>query len=123
MVFEGLPAGPEGSPEAAVVEFFAAWSARDWDRVLEVTQRSWIVAHDDPVSSLRALLSAKPLEVKVLSYGALNPVSYVVSANLKRTIARGVSDTKSVRIVVVCEADPGIPVETGDWGVNPVTVL
>ena len=120
---ENAPTGEPGGPEEALVKFLEGWAEMDWKKAVEYSQRSWVAIHADPVDALRALLTVKPMKIHILGQGELNPVVYVAQMALNRQIARGVMDTKVVRAIVVCEAEPMVPLEGGHWGVNPTSIV
>lgn len=120
---ENAPVGEPGGPEEALVKFLEGWRDMDWKKAVEYCQQSWVGIHEYPVEALKALLTVKPTKIHILGQGELNPVVYVAQIALNRQIARGVTDTKVIRAIVVCEAEPMVPLEGGHWGVNPTSIV
>lgn len=109
------------TPEAAVFRFLEGWKNYKLANSLECCQKSWVIGLDDPLESLKAILSVNLKAYKVTSSVILNSVVQAVTAVLTISRARGVSQNINVVIRVIKEIQPLLPSPDGDWGVNPIT--
>jgi len=122
MIYLDLSIYPASSPEACVYHFLEAWIKAKWSVMLENTQKSWVIAQDNPLEALRAVLSHNLKGYKVLDSTRLNPVVNAITVILSVGIARGVTKNKTVTIRTISEIQPLLPSPEGEWGVNPITV-
>jgi len=113
---------PAGSAERAVAEYLIAWKANDWQRMANVTQRTWFAGESDPVARMKAwhdVLDIAGAEITAAEPAA--PAMIDVSVRLTLTVGSEVkTETRTCRVIRETGAyQPDA--ENGMWGVNPIT--
>ena len=109
------------SPERALAEYLNCWKQKDWNKMVEFTQKTWRSGKEHPEEhladryDLRNLVGAEitkknvmgdnmvQVEAKVYFFMGASPREEKITANLIR------------------ESAPYTPSSTGDWGVNPIS--
>jgi len=118
-----LSAYPDATPESVVYQFLEGWMSKKWAGLLKVTQKSWVVAQEDPLEALKSILSYNLKGYKALNSIKLNEVVHAITVILSLSIARGVVQNKTVTIRTIKEMQPLLPSPEGEWGVNPITAV
>jgi len=118
-----LSAYPDATPESVVYQFLEGWKSKKWAGLLKATQKSWVVAQDDPLEALKSILSYNLKGYKALNSIKLNEVVHAITVILSLSIARGVVQNKTVTIRTIKEVQPLLPSPEGEWGVNPITAV
>jgi len=122
MIIKGLDPNAN-TPEMVIGEFLDAWEKRDWKKMGDYSQLSWINVVPDSLEMLESMFSFKPISVEVGEKSLLNNVTFAAMLKIKYLIARGVRKECETQVRVLCEAEPMLPSAKGTWGVNPVTMV
>lgn len=122
MIVKGLE--PDTStPQMVIGQFLDAWASRDWKKMEECSQISWMNIIPDPREMLKAMFSYKPLSIEVTEKALLNNVTFAAMLKIRYLIARSVEKECVLQVRVLCEEGPMLPSAKGTWGVNPTTMV
>ncbi len=112
-------------PLRKIVQFFMYWETRNWKKMRDVIQISWVDKIDQfgLRENLMAMFNTKPVEIEVVTHRFINNVVFDAEVKIKHQIARGVVKEESRHARVICEILPMVPSPDGSWGINPTSVL
>jgi hypothetical protein len=110
------------TPPAAVVrDWVGAWKAKNFKRMTQLSEVSWLLRTRNPIQTLRDQYGFKD----VLSYRFVRCAASSVSARVTFRVKYRTFKVSHVQIraVVVREDKRGNPSALGRWGVNPISIL
>jgi hypothetical protein len=119
---EAAPAATCAGPASVVQEWVAAWKAKRFRRMAELSEAGWRRTESNPVGTLRNDYGFKD----VLSYRFVRcPFATTVSARVTFRVKYRGFGLRRVQItaVVLREDARGDLSAFGDWGVNPISTL
>lgn len=112
----------ESTPQETLSKFFSAWKDSQWAEMAEHSQLTWRSHHSDPAHQIEGMF-ARPLggfevgQSEVIS-DCCEHVSFKLSLGKGFSGQRIEGWANVIRETGAYEPDP-----TGQWGVNPVSVL
>ncbi len=114
---------PSHSAERALAEFLISWQNEDWERMASFTQKTWKHGEDDPNDIMWAWFGFMELQgVEINSVVHTSECVTDISFTMYYIIFNDVkSETRVAR--VICETEPYTPDPSGEWGVNPISIL
>lgn len=110
-------------PEQVLKEFLEAWGKMEWEKMIDLSQISWIHIQPNPLLAMKAKFSIKPIDYEIRKGRQLNPVVYAAIVKIIYAPARGTISQKDIAVRVIRESVPMIPDENGTWGVCPMNFL
>jgi ketosteroid isomerase-like protein len=110
-------------PYDVLVDYFDAWKEKDWKRMMDCCQFSWIDTFADPLEELMARHSFKLIEAKIENITPVNPVVVTGLVKIKYSLARGVNREVEVYPRLICERGPLFPDPYGKWGICPTSMV
>lgn len=124
---------PEGTPERTFLEFAKAWQDRDFGRMLDFCQKTWLETnHNATIGNVSAtfrgldllnLVYVERLTDEEMNKKGLNPE---VIADLKVCVKIKVGKKCKTKLFLprlVKESGPYIADPNGQWGINPVSAF
>ena len=115
------------APASVLRSWVGAWKAKDFRRMVALSQVSWRKHQSQPVETLSSFYGFKDvLNYRYLRCEASNIFGPNVFARVTfRLRYRALGRVKSVLITanVIREDRRGYPSATGQWGVNPLSAL
>ena len=115
---------PAGSAERVLAEYVLAWKNQDWGNMVNYTQKTWVSKQSDPAGILQAQYDFKSLkgfhDVKVVSG---NNVSKDISFIVEYEMQTNKISKKQITARVIKEDGSYSPSESGQWGVNPISMM
>ena len=113
-----------GSAEQALANYVLAWKNQDWARMVNYTQKTWANKQGDPAGILQAQYDFMILkgfhDVKVVSG---NNVSKDITFIVEYEKSTNVISKKQITARVIKEDGSYSPSESGQWGVNPISMM
>jgi len=111
-------------PVDALTSFMDAWKDSNWSEMLKYTQKTWRSKENNNSDLLKNwfylkdLLTFKVLKINQISLSCVDVIlgiGYIFGDSK-------IKETK-IRARVICETEPYKPSPTGEWGVNPISIL
>lgn len=114
---------PFHSAERALAEFLISWQDEDWERMASFTQKTWRYREDNPADMMWAWFGFMELQgAEINNIVRISETTIDISFTIYYLIGNNIkSETKVAR--VICETGPYTPDTSGEWGVNPISVL
>lgn len=109
------------SATTVMTSWLAAWKAKDFKRMVQLSERSWRLRTPDAVGQLRDQYGFKD----VLTYRFRHCTGNAVSARVTFRVDYKTFKRSRVQIagMVIREDKQGHPSAIGQWGVNPISTL
>ena len=112
------------TPEKVVTDFMKAWRKKDFEKMKRYCQKTWI--EESKISLSEMLKSFELRSWKILKTVGVGETCRDVNLNL--TLERNgkwikMSALCKVTARTICEVAPYEPDLSGEWGVNPVSLL
>lgn len=110
------------TPEWTLAKFLELWQERNWDRMLNYCQISWVKFHKEPKKKIVALFRQKLIDAKILEVEKVSEVTRDISIEIR------IKDINVFRKIkrkarVICEKGYMKPSVDGTWGVNPLSLM
>lgn len=124
LVFQPASDFPAGSAEQTLASWVAAWRDQDWQRMVNLSQLTWVDRQSDPAGTLEAWYDFKVLRgFEVTRIEAISEVTTDVTFEVAYEAFTNEIERNEITARVIQEAGPLDPSPQGQWGVNPSSAL
>ena len=124
LVFQPASDFPVGSVEQTLANWVAAWRDQDWQKMVNLSQLTWVDGEADPAGILAASYDFKTLRsfevtrIEVISEVMVDVTFVVAYEAFTDDVVR-----RAITARVIREVAPYEPSTQGQWGVNPISAL
>ena len=109
------------SPERALAEYLNCWKQKDWNRMVEFTQKTWRSGKEHPEEHLADRYDLRDLVgAEITKKGVMGGNMVQVEAKVYYFVGAFLREEK-ITANLIRESAPYTPSSTGDWGVNPIS--
>ena len=113
----------EGTPERKLAEFYEAWQAMAWERMIKCLQKTSRAIVREDYELAKHYFRFKPMDVEIVEGKYLNEMVFEARIRISYKIAREVVKTVETKVRVVKEKEAMLPDPEGEWGVNHLTAV
>jgi len=107
-----------------VKKFMDAWKDSNWSEMLKYTQKTWRSKENNNSELLKNWFYLKDLlTFKILKINQISESCVDVLLGIGYMFGNSKLKETKIRARVICEIEPYKPDPTGEWGVNPISIL
>jgi len=122
--FQQLSEFSQGSAEHTLAEYILAWKNQDWNKMVSLSQKTWVSNEPNPASTLKAWYDFKTLKgFEIKNTKTISDTTKDITFIVYYEAVTNQIDKKQITARVIKETAPYTPSVQGQWGVNPTSTL
>ena len=109
------------TPEWTLAKFLESWKGRNWEKMLDYCQISWLSLYKEPKKIINTRFHQKLLDAEILKIEEISEVTRDISIKIRIKNINIVKKLKR-KARLICEKGVMQPSINGKWGVNPTSM-